>query len=396
MEWLTTLIEKAADFLRVKLDFLAAGPAYSPAIYIAIFGIAAVLIAFFIALIAKNVSKTNKFRKNLEDAAAYINALGTVDEENVELLNTRLQSMPYSVTKGWGNFLDRQTGYPSDYITEKDVVGDRKANPRGKGGKTFFNLVSAIVIVLGAAAAAVGCREAFVNIAAEKVTLAVLSIAGAVAGPLLVYIILSAILAAGYGKQFKKMTAAFRTFQDALDNTVTIYREEQDEFVSENIEEINATIEEILANKLDDKEIIEIVTTPKVAEEAVAPKAEPVAAPIPAPVAAPAQEAKPAPVQEEKQAPAPEVKPVPAAVKEEVAAAVVKVEKTEEEKKGERLLQLVYIASKASKDKSLTPDQLVELAEILYEAKNSGDYNTPDEQEIFDSCLKILSQAYYG
>jgi hypothetical protein len=212
----------------------------------------------------------------------------------------------------------------------------------------------------------------FNNVSAEKITLIVLAVAGAICGPLLIYVIFLAVLNGAYTSQFKKMTASFRAFQDALDNSVMLFREEQDEFVSENIEEINATIEEILANKLDNKELIEIVTTPKIDESFEIPKVEAPVAPIPAP---------------------PETKPAPVVTSTEVAASDIK---NEDVRKGERLVQLVYIASKASKDPNITNDQLVELAELIYQAKNSNDYTSPDEQSIFDDCLEVLSSAYYG
>lgn len=378
MEWFNTLIDGIARFLKDDIDFLNIG-AYSPAVYIALGGIAVVLLAFFVALIAKGASKTVKFRKYLEDTTAYINALQTVDEENVDLLNARIQKMPVSVVKGWSNFLDQQTGYPSDYITEKDLLADRDANPPHKGGKGFYKLASAIVILIGIALAAISCKDMFVGITADKVMLIALAIGGALCGPLLVYIILLAILNGGYRAQLKKTVAAFRAFQDAVDNTVVLFREEQDEFISENIEEINATIEEILANKLDNKELIEIVTTPKVDEALAMPEEEPVAEPAPVEVPAPAEVAEPVPA-----------KPAPA---EEIVATDAK---SEEVRRGERLLLLVSVADRASRDKSITSDQLVELAEVLYEAKNSGTYNSQDEQAIFDDCLRILSSAYYG
>ncbi|MFA5450250.1 MAG: hypothetical protein WC292_07440, partial [Clostridia bacterium] len=249
MEWFSNLIDGLADFLKTKIDFLNVG-AYSPAFYIAVGGIVLVVLAFLIALIAKGNGKSVKFRKYLDDTTEYIQTLGTIDEDNVGYFNARLPQMPFAVTKGWGNFLEQQTGYPSDYISEREVLGDRKANVKRAAGRGFFKFVSAVVILLGIALAAISCKDMFAA-NAENITLIVLAVAGAVCGPLLVYIILLAILNAGYRSQLKKQSAAFHRFLDALDERVLLYREEEDEFVSENIEEINATIEEILANKLE-------------------------------------------------------------------------------------------------------------------------------------------------
>ena len=70
-----------------------------------------------------------------------------------------------------------------------------------------------------------------------------------------------------YGKQYSKLEKAFSEFQNALDDKVLIYAEEEDEFVSENIGEINAAIEEIILDKLQNKQIVEIVTAPKIEEK---------------------------------------------------------------------------------------------------------------------------------
>ncbi|MFA5449589.1 MAG: hypothetical protein WC292_04035, partial [Clostridia bacterium] len=163
--------------------------------------------------------------------------------------------------------------------------------------------------------------------------------------------------------QLKKQSAAFQRFLDALDERVLLYREEEDEFVSENIEEINATIEEILANKLENKEIIEIVTTPKT-DEALILEPEPAL---------------------------PEPEPEPAA-QETVAATVVA---PEEEAKYQRLVQLVYIADAASKDADVTREQIDELAQLIEDARQSGTYTDPEEQSILLDCLRILAEAYY-
>ena len=365
-------IDSIKSFLTNDLNFLNLSGALNPAVYVLLFGSIVLLVLFFIALGIRSASKGNKFRKHLEDSAAFVNAGDTIDENNVEELNARIQSplMARAVAKGWGAFLDQQTGYPSDYISENEVFGDRKNNPDYKGGKGFFAFVGAVIVVLCALLAAIGCIDTVRGIdvstgsGAAAVMEFILPVIGAIAVPLIVYVIILGILGILSNSLLKSTTAAFRSFQDALDTKVIIFRETQDEFITENIEEINAAIEDIIASKLGDSEILEIVTTPEVDEELAVPE-------------------EPAPVAEE---PAPEPAPAPV---EEAAAAEEPVQTKEQ-----LLLQLVYIADAASKDPDITADQLIELAEYLEQARANGDYND-EENEIFDACMIILSGTYY-
>lgn len=365
-------IDSIKSFLTNDLNFLNLSGALNPAVYVLLFGSIVLLVLFFIALGIRSASKGNKFRKHLEDSAAFVNAGDTIDENNVEELNARIQSplMARAVAKGWGAFLDQQTGYPSDYISENEVFGDRKNNPDYKSGKGFFAFVGAVIVVLCALLAAIGCIDTVRGIdvstgaGAAAVMEFILPVIGAIAVPLIVYVILLGILGILSNSLLKSTTAAFRSFQDALDTKVIIFRETQDEFITENIEEINAAIEDIIASKLGDSEILEIVTTPEIDEELAVPE-------------------EPAPVAEE---PAPEPAPAPV---EEAAAAEEPVQTKEQ-----LLLQLVYIADAASKDPDITADQLIELAEYLEQARANGDYND-EENEIFDACMIILSGTYY-
>lgn len=377
-----TILDSIETFLRSsKLDIFAVGSNYSPALYIALAAVVLIFIGFIIALIIATCSKTKKFRKHIEETTAYVNQVGNIDEENIEGLNTHIQAMPGSVRKGWGNFLTQQTGYPSDYITEKDVVGDKKVNPAHKPGKVFFNVYSWIIILLGIGAAVIGCKESL-NSNLEDITNVCLAVLGALFGPLLFYVIFLAILGGCFNCQFKKFRAAFLAFQDALDNNVLLFADEQDDFVSENIEEINANIEEILANRLNNTEIVEIVTTPAVEEpvEEEAPAEE-------APVAEVVEEAPVAtePVVEE----APVAEPAP--VEEVVAAEAEPM--TEEEKIGSRLVMLVTISANAGNDPKTTFEDVLELAELIGDAKTSPEYADDEIQGIFDDCLTILANS---
>lgn len=358
-----------------SLDFLNLGESLSPAVYIMALGAIVVLVAFFIALGIKAGSKVNKFRKHLDDTTAYVNAGEDIDETNVEGLNARIQDarMPRSVAKGWGNFLDQQVGYPSDYIAEKEVVGDSKSC-NFKAGKCFYHLISWIVILVCIGLAAIchlGIIEATDWSKAQSVADGVkfvLPVLGMVVIPLIVYVIFSAFLGLAGRNQYKKTVKSFRKFQDAIDGKVVIFREPQDEFIAENIDEINSAIDEILANKLGDSEIIDIVTTPAIAEENVVEEVE------------------------EIEAPAVEEPIVKAEVAAEVAPAPAPVI-TEEERQSQ-FVELVKIVDRLSKDRFATEQDVIDLAVYLDEVKESGLYNGAEEQEILDICLNALTGIY--
>jgi len=371
MEGLRNALDSVRSILVNDLDFLGLGEGMAPAIYIIALCTVLILVGFIIALIVAGAGKMSKFKQNLDDTTAFVNANGIVDEENVGGVYQRIKTMPRSVNEGWGHFMEQQAGKPSDYISEKEVLGARKDNPSYAAGSKFFKVFSSIIILLGIIAAAIGCVDALYNIADDSTAFVkfALPVIGTMAAPWLIYVLLNAILSGVNKGKFNKLRASFISFQDALDSNVIIFNEEQDEFITENIEEINAAIEDILANKLTDSEILEIVTTPKIDERYVVEEAK-----------LPEME-----VSEEK----------PQVEEEKPAQATQQSQVAEEINKGERLVQLVFIADKASRDPNATAQQLEELVVYLETVKTSGDYDDPEEQSVFDDCLTMLSGAYF-
>ncbi|OQC15765.1 MAG: hypothetical protein BWX72_00834 [Firmicutes bacterium ADurb.Bin080] len=371
MDGLRNALDSVRSILVNDLDFLGLGEGMAPAIYIIALCTVLILVGFIIALIFAGAGKMSKFKQNLDDTTAFVNANGIVDEENVGGVYQRIKTMPRSVNEGWGHFMEQQAGKPSDYISEKEVLGARKDNPSYAAGSKFFKVFSSIIILLGIIAAAIGCVDALYNIADDSTAFVkfALPVIGTMAAPWLIYVLLNAILSGVNKGKFNKLRASFISFQDALDSNVIIFNEEQDEFITENIEEINAAIEDILANKLTDSEILEIVTTPKIDERYVVEEAK-----------LPEME-----VSEEKPV-VEEVKPAQTTQQSQVA---------EEINKGERLVQLVFIADKASRDPNATAEQLEELVIYLETVRTSGDYDDPEEQSVFVDCLTMVSGAYF-
>ncbi len=375
------IFDKIQEFLTGTADIFGVGAEWSPAVFVALIASVIVLVAFFVALGIRSSSKGNKFRKHLEDTAAYIEKTGEIDVDNVDGLNSYIQDekMARSVKKGWGTFLEQQTGYPSDYISEGETFGDRKTNPDYKGGTGFFKTVSAIVLILAAALAAIGYIDAVKgkSLSAGAGLLAafeiVLPAVIAIAVPLLIFVIARAVLAGACSSLYKKAKAAFAEFCDALDNNVIIFREPEDEFISENIEEINAAIDDIIAGKLGDAEILEIVTAPAIDEDKVVEEA-----PEPEPVAEPVREEAAADV-------APEPEPEPEVDPNEESIRIARQQ---------ALLQIVVLSDRATRDPNVGEQDLIDLAVYLDTTMENGDF-TPEERELFMRCYFILQARYF-
>lgn len=369
-------LRNAIDGLRSTLngfDPFTLGEGMAPAIYIILGCVVLILLGFLIAVIIAGAAKMSKLKQNLDDTTAFVNANGIVDEKNVGGVYDRIKNMPKAIVDGWGNFMEQQTGKPSDFISEKEALGVRKDNPNYAPGKKFFKVFSSLIILVGIALAGISCADALYNLpAGMEATVAfakfALPVFGTLALPWIFYVIFAAIISGVNKGKFNKLRASFIGFQDALDSNVIIFKEEQDDFITENIEEINAAIEDILANKLTDSEILEIVTTPKIDEKYAVEE-------VALPQATQSEEVKEEPVSRA-------LTPEKAAVAEEID-------------KGQRLVQLVFVADKASRDPNITSEQLEELVVYLETTKNNGEFNDPDEQSIFEDCLTMLSGAYF-
>lgn len=397
MESLRNFIDQFRAFLLGDGNVLKLEEGLAPALYIIIFGVLGVILAFIIAIIVKNTGRASKFKKQLDDATAYTEATGTVDEENVFGLNQRIQAMPESVSKGWGNFLEQQTGYPSDYIAKNEVLGESKNNPNYSSGWGVFNFLSILTILLCWGISALGSAHMLFDYPAHLEKTAVilgyiLPVFGALIVPLIAYLIFYFIFVHRQKRTFKKLETSFSAFQDALDNNVIIFREANDEFIEENIEEINAAIEDILANKLGQNDILEIVTTPEIDESLIIEDEQD----IPLVDEEPWTDEDPF-LDEEWKGEEVDEEPVEEVVEEPVEEVFEEAKETEEERErrlGERLVQLVFLADQASKDPDITKEEMTELREFLALTKDSGDYPSDAEQEIFESCLIILDGAY--
>lgn len=372
-------IDKIQQFLIETADFAKVGPHASPALFVIVVSAALIIVCGLIALGFRASSKGNKIKKHLEDTTAYLEATGEIDVDNVEGLNEKIQdkNMPNTVKRGWGNFLEQQTGYPSDYISESETFGDKKTNSDFKGGNGFVTGMGVLISLIAAAVGAVGYWDRVANTNLEDlgndfilgVCQMILPFLFCLVVPLGVTLVVGAVIKGLNSSLRKKTIAAFRKFTETLDANVVIFREPENEFIAENIEEINAAIDDIIAGKLGDSEIMEIVTPPAVPEESVVEEA-PAPAPLPVEEAAAAEE--PAPAEE-----APTLTP-------------------EAKARLDALLQLVRICDSASMDPNITIEQLEEIAIYLDNTKDDPRYDfQPVEIEYLMRCYFILQARYF-
>lgn len=372
-----SLAQKIMDFL-TGMGITTIGGQF---VFLALLGVIAVVLFFAVGALVSLKSKTKADTLVFRATTAYINESGEIGPEQAEELNAYLQDLPEPVSRGWGNFLEQKVSYPSDYISEEEVFSSKRHASNYRFGKTLYAVLAAIgALIIIFLASVVSARH---NTQGEfgsgiAVTLA-FQILSVIIAPLILYIVLYAALAAIYRAQEKQCVAAYREFTAALDGAVTIFRETKtdEEFLKENVEVINEEIEKIIASKIQQNEIIDLVTTPRMGEEEAASA---VVEEIPEIEEEPVEA-----VEEEKveELPAPE---------EDNAEEDAPMTKEEEQS---QLIMLVTIVDNAIADvRGTTKEDLEELALIIFNAKQSG-YEDPKDQEVLDECLHKLSDLYY-
>lgn len=350
-------------------------------VFLALLGVIAVAVFFAVGALVSLKSKTKADTAVYRSATAFINEAGEIDANAAEEINSYLRDLPEPVARGWGNFLEQKVSYPSDYMSEEEVFTTKRYASDFRLGKTLYAVlaaVAALVIVFFATVVAAQYDKnggLFEDGIAVSLLFQILSV---IIAPLILYIVLYAVLAWIYRVQVKKAVAAYREFTAALDGAVTIFRETKtdEEFLNENVEVINEEIEKIIASKIQQNEIIDLVTTPSLAEEEAASA---IAAPEPVKEIAPPEAAEEA-VAEEVTA---EEQPAPVA------------EPMSKEEEQSQLIVLVSIVDNAIADvRGTTKEDLEELALIIFNAKQSG-FQDPKDQEVLDECLHKLSDLYY-
>ncbi len=370
-----SLAQKIMDFL-TGMGITTIGGQF---VFLALLGVIAVVVFFAVGALVSIKSKTKADTLVFRATTAYINESGEIGAEQVEELNYYLKDLPEPVSRGWGNFLEQKVSYPSDYISEEEVFSSKRHASNYRFGKTLYAVLAAVgALIIIFLASVVSARHNTMGSFDKGVAVTlVFQILSVIIAPLIIYIVLYAALAAIYRAQVKQCVAAYREFASALDGAVTIFRETKsdEEFLKENVEVINEEIEKIIASKIQQNEIIDLVTTPRIGEEEAASA---VVEEIPE------IEEEPVEAVEED---TPEELPAPEETADE--------EQMTKEEEQSQLIALVSIVDNAIADvRGTTKEDLEELALLIFNAKQSG-FEDPKDQEVLDECLHKLSDLYY-
>lgn len=193
---------------------------------------------------------------------------------------------------------------------------------------------------------------------------------------------------------------------DALDEKVIVFKEEhekEDEAqAEEKVDPIDDEVQRIINSKIEQNELIEIVTTPRVLD---------VSADDEAAAALPEIDRKGDPTDvsdvelnddEYESIPLPtadsllnddEPSSAPSAKKVEPATPAPQTEREEEESKLKGLVDIVNAA--IADDSGTTKEDLSELMKIIKEAKSNG-FPDPKDQAVLEECIYNIMDYYYN
>jgi hypothetical protein len=382
-------IIQQVDGLLSKLTFIP-----SVALQLAFVGVILLLIIFIVAVLISCGSRIKGLTKKILKVNTVFTKMEQVDEENVYSVNAELVKLPEAVADGWGRFLEQRIGYPSDYMKEKSVLDENTYSNKTTAGKYVFKIFGFLVLSLIAIftvflcatdASNVGLKDFFDNFNVVG------GLVGSIFFPILYYIIFDIIISEIYKKQRYRLQLVYKTFQDTLDLKVVIYANEEEEFVSDNLEEITKNIEGIIAQRMDDKEMVDVITTPSIYElekNFEDEKDETEEVEIKEEVAA-----EPEKVTEEIIVPEEKVEESSEDMETMADEVVAVVPLTAEEQ--ERYLEvLTVIVENAINDPETKREDLEEIAVLIY--NNVDSFENEQDRKILDDCLQRLADLFYS
>lgn len=396
---------------------------------LAIIGGIVTIVIFLVALLISSGSKINVLRRRIIKFISKAANFPKIDETNVDKVYAEMKSLPESVAKGWGRFLDERAGYPSDYVTARDCIGGHEYSGKNTAGKVVYSIfgviVWAVTVILTAGVcaedlSASGFADLFKNFAGAA------SILSAVLVPVAVFVIFYFVLQRVYSKQRKRLEMSFASMQDLLDEKVFVPERERAPYENESLEDIAKKVDELIDGRMKDGEPIEVLSLPDGIEEELPeepveePAEEPETTPVddglgeieypsdedeepveePEPVVEPVEEPAEEPVEEAEET-------VEEPVEEEAETPAEEPERTEEVKpepepiiltqeEAERYLSILpAVVDQAIADPETTNDDLEELAEMIENARVNN-FEDPADQAILIECLQKIADKYYA
>ncbi len=395
---------------------------------LAIIGGIVTIVIFLVALLISSGSKINELRRRIIKFISKAANFPKIDETNVDKVYAEMESLPESVAKGWGRFLDERVGYPSDYVTARDCIGGHEYSGKNTAGKVVYSIFGVIVWAVTVILTAGVCAEdlsasGFADLFKNFVGAA--SILSAVLVPVAVFVIFYFVLQRVYSKQRKRLEMSFASLQDLLDEKVFVPERERTPYENESLEDIAKKVDELLDGRMEDGEPIEVLSLPdgieeelpaepaeEPAEESETPPVddglgeieypsdedeEPMEEPVeePEPVVEteePVEEAEETveePVEEEAETPAEEPEQA-----EEVKPEPEPIILTQEE--AARYLSILpAVVDRAISAPETTNDDLEELAEMIENAR-AHNFEDPADQAILIKCLQKIADKYYA
>ena len=223
------------------------------------------LVLFLICLGLSSAGRIAKYTKLLIAGSKKIASMEPITDENVDVVYDELKKHPDAVSSGWSVFMDQRVGVPSDYFPARNVLSSGEFSGKRTLGKSLFVILGTIIWVL------IGLLGFYYCTKFDPNALDTSSVAGIILAlefliiPIGVFIIFYLSLDIVYGKKIRRLSMAYSSFCEILDERVVVMDKEEDAFVSDNLAEINKRVEELLAGRLDE-DMIEVITVPKTVE----------------------------------------------------------------------------------------------------------------------------------
>jgi hypothetical protein len=203
---------------------------------------------------------------------------------------------------------------------------------------------------------------------------------GAVAFPILFFIIFDIIICVICSKQRKRLQFVNKSFLDTLDEKVVIYACDEEEFSSDNLEQMTLDIEGIIAKRMDNTDTIEVVTTPAVVEieKNETDETELV------------DEIEEFEEPEQDEQLTLDLGDIVQEIDEEEVVAAAPITKEEREN---YLVVLITIVENAIADPAVKMSELEEIAELIYGSLDK--FEDQEDIKILEECLSVLADVFF-
>ena len=231
------------------------------------------LVLFLICLGLSSAGRIAKYTKLLIAGSKKIASMEPITDENVDVVYDELKKHPDAVSSGWSVFMDQRVGVPSDYFPARNVLSSGEFSGKRTLGKSLFVILGTIGWALIGLLGFYYCTKFAPNAFDTSTVAGIILMLEFLIIPIGAFIIFYLSLDIVYGKKIRRLSMAYASFCEILDERVVVMDKEEDTFVSDNLAEINKRVEELIAGRLDE-DMVEVITVPKTVEPDGLPSAE--------------------------------------------------------------------------------------------------------------------------